>query len=156
MLIVNTKMNIYKYIYIYINIHSNIIYNKTENTKTNCKEKNDVDEYLLLGDIKTSRCFIKTCRFCGERIKTSQASPKQLVESAFNISKTETIQSNRSLHTRAISLLLCSDDPPDILTFLNKASINRRNGDKEMNEARKEVVVQLTSLFKADTKSCTI
>ena len=86
-------------------------------------------------------------------IKTSQASPKQLVESAFNISKTETIQSNRSLHTRAISLLLCSDDPPDILTFLNKASINRRNGDKEMNEARKEVVVQLTSLFKADTNN---
>ena len=86
-------------------------------------------------------------------IKTSQASPKQLVESAFNICKTETIQSNRSLHTRAISLLLCSDDPPDILTFLNKASINRRNGDKEMNEARKEVVVQLTSLFKADTNN---
>ena len=39
MLIVNTKMNIYKYIYIYINIHSNIIYNKNRKYKNNTKNK---------------------------------------------------------------------------------------------------------------------
>ena len=67
-------------------------------------------------------------------IKKSQASPKQLVETAFSICKSNVIKRNRSLHTRALSCLLSSDDPPDIISFLNKASINRRNSDKEMND----------------------
>ena len=83
-------------------------------------------------------------------IKSSQSRPRQLVESAFNFVRSPSVLANRILRTRATSLLLSSIDPPNILIFLDKASVNRRNSDKEMTEARKEVVIQLTRLFKAD------
>ena len=83
-------------------------------------------------------------------IKSSQSRPRQLVESAFNFVRSPSVLGNRILRTRATSLLLSSIDPPNILIFWIKTSVNRRNSDKEMTEARKEVVIQLTRLFKAD------